>query len=72
MRHKMPNKHCKQPKRAHNKTANKNPTMQIQMVVGHGEGRTTREFEVIWWPDLISVNGHGKLTLRFYISKVLL
>lgn len=42
------------------------------MVVGHGEGRATREFEVIWWPDLFSDSTHGKLTLRFYVSKVLL
>lgn len=57
--------------RARSKTANKTPTMQIQIVVGHGEGRATREFEVIWWPDLFSGTTHGKLTLRFYVSKVL-
>ena len=57
--------------RARRGTANLSPTMQIQMVVGPGEGRATREFEVIWWPELFSSTNHGKLALRFYISKVL-
>ena len=56
--------------RARRGTANVSPTMKIQMVVGPGEGRLTREFEVIWWPELFSSTNHGKLTLRFYISKV--
>ena len=56
--------------RARRATANVSPTMKIQMVVGPGEGRLTREFEVIWWPELFSSTNHGKLTLRFYISKV--
>ncbi|KAL9961669.1 hypothetical protein ACROYT_G030661 [Oculina patagonica] len=47
-------------------------TMQIEMVVGLGKGRASREFEVIWWPDLFSSASHGKLTLTFYVSKVLL
>ena len=50
----------------------KTPSIQIEIVVGHGEGRATREFEVIWWPDLFSGTGYGRLTLRFYVSKVLL
>ena len=56
--------------RARRGTANVSPTMKIQMVVGPGEGRLTREFEVIWWPELFSSTNHGKLTLRLYISKV--
>lgn len=56
--------------RARSRTPNKSPTLQIQMVVGHGEGRVTREFEVIWWPGLFSCIKHGKLIVRFYISKV--
>ena len=47
------------------------PTMQLQVIVGHGEGRATREFEIIWWPELFFNTNHGKLTLRFYVSKVL-
>lgn len=58
--------------RARSRTANKSPTLHIQMVVGHGEGRATREFEVIWWPELFSCPKHGKLILRFYISKVII
>ena len=27
-----------------------------------------REFEMIWWPNLYSKNGHGKLTLRLFIQ----
>lgn len=58
--------------RARRKTANDSPTMKLEIVVGHGDGRATREFEVIWWPELFSNATHGKLTLRFYVSKVLL
>ena len=56
--------------RAHGPTANKSPTLQIQIVVGRGEGRTTREFELIWWPEMFSTSKHGKLTLRFSVSRV--
>ena len=41
------------------------PTMQLQVIVGQGEGRAKREFE-IWWPELFSHTNQGKLTLRFY------
>ena len=50
----------------------KSPTLQLQIVVGRGQGRATREFEIIWWPGLFTSSIHEKLTLRFYISKVLL
>ena len=55
--------------RAHGPTANKSPTLQIQIIVGRGKGRTTREFELIWWPEMFSTSKHGKLTLRFYVSR---
>lgn len=58
--------------KAHSHTANQTPTQHIQIVVGHGEGRATREFELIWWPEMFSSSKHGKLTLRFYVSKVIL
>lgn len=58
--------------KARNKIINNTSTMQIEMVFGLGKGRASREFEVIWWPDLFSSASHGKLTLRFYVSKVLL
>ena len=50
----------------------KSPTLQLQIVVGRGQGRATREFEIIWWPGLFTSSTHRKLTLRFYVSKVLL
>ncbi|PFX14659.1 hypothetical protein AWC38_SpisGene21173 [Stylophora pistillata] len=58
--------------RARGKKSSTIPTQHIEIVVGNGEGRATREFEVIWWPDLFSGTRHGKLTLRFYVSKVIL
>lgn len=45
------------------------PTLRSELVVGLGQGRATREIELIWWPDLYE-SGHGKLTLRFFIEKV--
>ena len=38
--------------RARGRTANVSASMKIQMAAGHGEGRATREFEIIWWPQL--------------------
>lgn len=56
--------------KAHGRTA-QSPTLWIQIVVGCGEGRATHEFELIWWPEMFSATKHGKLTLRFYVSKVI-
>ena len=56
--------------RAHGQSASMLLTLQVQIVVGRGEGRATREFELIWWPELFSTSKHGKLTLRFYVSRV--
>ena len=58
--------------KAHSHTANQTPTQHVQIVVGYGKGRATREFELIWWPEMFSSSKHGKLTLRFYVSKVIL
>ena len=49
---------------------NQQPTCCASLVVGEGEGRATREFEVIWWPDMYQDQRRGKLTLRFYVGKV--
>jgi len=46
------------------------PSMEVQIVVGEGEGRATREFEMIWWPNMYSSNKHGKLVFRYYVAKV--
>ena len=56
--------------RAHGQAAKRTPTLQIQIVVGRREGRATREFELIWWPEMFSASLHGKITLRFYVSRV--
>ena len=47
------------------------PTCRASLVVGYGEGRATREFEVIWWPDIYSNQQRGKLALRLYVAKVM-
>ena len=51
--------------KAHGRATNRSPTLQIQIVIGRGEGRATREFEIIWWPEMSSTSNHRKLTLRF-------
>ena len=32
----------------------------------------SREFELIWWPELYSNQGFGKLSLRFFVQKTAL
>lgn len=46
------------------------PTFRSSLIVGRGEGRATREFELIWWPDLYSrVPNCGKIEFRYYVAK---
>lgn len=45
------------------------PKILSTVVIGLGEGRRTREFEIQWWPDLYQYS-FGKLVFRFYVSKV--
>lgn len=45
------------------------PTSRSVLEIGLGEGRTTREVEFIWWPNLYSFSSYGKLTVRFYVKK---
>jgi len=40
--------------------------------VSEGEGRSTREVELIWWPDLFTATNQGKFAVRFFIKKVFL
>lgn len=47
----------------------KRVTSKATIVVGFGEGRATREMELIWWPDIFSVTNYGHLVIRLYISK---
>ena len=46
-------------------------TCRASFVVGYGEGRATRELEVIWWPDIYTNQQRGKLALRLYVAKVM-
>ena len=50
---------------------NKQPTCKASLVVGEGEGRATREFEIIWWPDLYSTPQRGKIAFHYYVGKAL-
>ena len=49
----------------------KRPDYKGTLEVSQGEGRATREVELIWWPDLFSAaSNQGKLTVRFFLKKV--
>lgn len=52
------------------KTTPSRPTTHSLIEVGEGEGRFTREIEVIWWPELFPTTMHGKLEIRFFLKKV--
>ena len=54
--------------RARNRTAAK-PTSRSVFEIGIGEGRCSREVELIWWPGLYSSSQYGKLTVRFFVRK---
>lgn len=46
------------------------PTSRSLLEIGPGEGRCTREVELIWWPSLYSrCSEYGKLTFRFFVRK---
>lgn len=45
------------------------PIKRSEITISEGEGRATRECEMIWWP-LYSQSDSGKLTIRIYIGKV--
>lgn len=46
------------------------PNYEGTLEVSQGDGRTTREVELIFWPGLFSATNHGKLTVRFFVKKV--
>lgn len=47
------------------------PTSKSTIEIGYGEGRCSREVEIVWWPTLYSrTSCHGKLSVRFYLKKV--
>lgn len=46
------------------------PTSRSEIIISTGQGRKTRELELIWWPKMYQRSGdYGKLTLRFFVSK---
>jgi hypothetical protein len=49
---------------------NMRATLHSSMEIGEGEGRATREIEIIWWPDLFKLTQNGQLTLRFFLKKI--
>lgn len=57
---KRANEHGVKTKRLSSKTS---------LIVGHGEGRATREVELIWWPALYTISEHGQLIIRFFLEK---
>ena len=55
--------------RAYQPRQQRRPSSKSVLVVGRGEGRSTREVEVICWPDLYALTNHGQMTLRLFIEK---
>ena len=45
------------------------PTLQSQIIIGQGQGRATRECELIWCP-MFDTSTNGVLTVRVYVAKV--
>ena len=45
------------------------PTSRSSLVVSMGEGRSTHEAEIIYWPGLHSISKRCKFQLRFFIQK---
>ena len=44
-------------------------SMKTQMIICEGEGRSTRECELIWWP-IYEHSQNGNLTVRIFIGKI--
>lgn len=47
----------------------KQMTLQSEIIIGDGQGRATRECELIWCP-LFDTSTNGMLTIRLYVGKV--
>ena len=45
------------------------PTSRSSLVICEGEGRCTREMEIIYWPKLYTFSKQYKFQLRFFIQK---
>ena len=46
------------------------PTSRRQLKCEEGEWPRTREFQVIWWPNVFAHSNFGHLRLRFYLEHV--
>ena len=46
----------------------KRPSSKSMLVVGF-DGRTSREIEIIWWPNVYKLTQHGRLIVRMFINK---
>ena len=46
------------------------PTSRIALVISQGEGRSTREAEIIYWPNLYKTTNSFKFQLCFFCSKI--
>lgn len=54
---------------AKKKRSAQQPTLQSQIIIGEGQGRATRECELIWCP-MFDTSTNGILTVRVYVAKV--
>ena len=43
----------------------KQPTCRASLIIGEGQERFSRKFELIWWPDLFSQQERGKVFFAF-------
>ncbi len=50
------------------KTA-KQATLRSEIIIGEGQGRATRECELVWYP-MFDTSASGMLTIRLYVGKV--
>lgn len=57
-------------KLAHGIVSNNRITCRSNLVVGYGEGRATRELDLIWWNNLYNTAALGKMCIRLYVSRV--
>ena len=55
---------------AHRQGSRSRISAQSNLVFGHGEGRATRELDLIWWSNLYNCINVGKLAIRIYVSRI--
>ena len=56
--------------KAHGSSPKTRITCMSNLVVGYGEGRATREVDIIWWPNLYNTVILGKMCIRLYVNRV--